>query len=278
MKTKKSGFTLVEVLVALVISTMSLAAAFASYNYFIKSYNLVTEKAKINKNVREALAVIVRDLKNAGYVDLNYTLDSRPENHLIGVRQKYSGTNMDSLNVYYTPAPQIRQRIYYRPMKYSNSNDFYLAREVVNNPIVGGAAYRVLYDNIEFIPYISDFQIVLKDKDGNELVPVCDYCGSVENAQGSGIMVGSYNLGTANMKKVHTAEIYLTVRSPKEIYTNNKSVTIKNHSGSNGNEVTFNDKYLRDTFFVSVHTRNLAKAGSINATEENIGETSTYNK
>ena len=61
------------------------------------------------------------------------------------------------------------------------------------------------------------------------------------------------------MQKVHTAEIYLTIRSSKEIYKNNKSVRIKNHSGSNGNTQTFNDKYHRGTFFVSVHTRNLSK-------------------
>jgi prepilin-type N-terminal cleavage/methylation domain-containing protein len=279
MKNTNAGFSLAEVMVAIVIGVISIAAAFSSYNYFNKSYDLVSQKAKINKTAREGLAVITRDLRNAGYIDPNYTKDSRPEIHLIGQRQKYSGTNMDSLNIYYTPAPQIRQRIYYRPWKYQNTNEYFLAREVVNNPIQGGQAFKIIYDNIEFIPHISDFQVVFKDKDGNELVPVCDYCGPVENAQGSGTMVGSYNLGQANMQKVHTAEVYLTLRSPKEIYKSNKSITIKNHSGSNGNEQTFNDKYHRETFFASVHTRNLAKPIAISETTgESIGQTSSYNK
>ncbi|MDA9090272.1 prepilin-type N-terminal cleavage/methylation domain-containing protein [Pelagibacteraceae bacterium] len=279
MKNTNAGFSLAEVMVAIVIGVISIAAAFSSYNYFNKSYDLVSQKAKINKTAREGLAVITRDLRNAGYIDPNYTKDSRPEIHLIGQRQKYSGTNMDSLNIYYTPAPQIRQRIYYRPWKYQNTNEYFLAREVVNNPIQGGQAFKIIYDNIEFIPHISDFQVVFKDKDGNELVPVCDYCGAVENAQGSGTMVGSYNLGQANMQKVHTAEVYLTLRSPKEIYKTNKKVTIKNHSGSNGNEQTFNDKYHRETFFASVHTRNLAKPIAIaETTGESIGQTSSYNK
>ena len=279
MKNTNAGFSLAEVMVAIVIGVISIAAAFSSYNYFNKSYDLVSQKAKINKTAREGLAVITRDLRNAGYIDPNYTKDSRPEIHLIGQRQKYSGTSMDSLNIYYTPAPQIRQRIYYRPWKYQNTNEYFLAREVVNNPIQGGQAFKIIYDNIEFIPHISDFQVVFKDKDGNELVPVCDYCGAVENAQGSGTMVGSYNLGQANMQKVHTAEVYLTLRSPKEIYKSNKSITIKNHSGSNGNEQTFNDKYHRETFFASVHTRNLAKPIAISETTgESIGQTSSYNK
>ena len=279
MKNRNTGFSLVEIMVGIVIGVIAIAAAISSYNYFNKSYDLVSQKAKINKAAREGLAVIARDLRNAGYIDPNYTQSPRPEINLIGLKQKYSGTNMDSLNMYYTPAPQIRQRIYYRPMKYQNTNEYFLAREVVNSPIQGGSAFKIIYDNIEFIPYISDFQVVFKDKDGNELFPVCDYCGPVENAQGSGTMVGSYNLGQANMKKVHTTEIYLTVRTPKEIYKNNKLVRIKNHTGSNGNEQTFNDKYHRETFFVSVHTRNLAKPIAIaETTGESIGQTSSYNK
>ena len=38
MRSKNSGFTLAEVLVAVVIGVISIAAAFASYGYFNKSY------------------------------------------------------------------------------------------------------------------------------------------------------------------------------------------------------------------------------------------------
>ena len=54
---------------------------------------------------------------------------------------------------------------------------------------------------------------------------------------------------------------------------------IKNHSGSNGNEQSFNDRYYRETFFASVHTRNLAKPIAISETTgESIGQTTSYNK
>ena len=36
-----------------------------------------------------------------------------------------------------------------------------------------------------FIPYVEDFQVILKDKEGKILVPVCNSgCGSVEDSQG----------------------------------------------------------------------------------------------
>ena len=227
MKTRNSGFTLAEVLVSIVIGVISIAAAFASYNYFNKSYKSVSQKAAINSSARDALTVIARDLRNAGYIDINFTRDARPEIKLINLRQKYLG-NLDSLAVWYTTSPNDRMRVYYRPMKYRNSNKMYLAREVVMNPVTVGT---VIYDNIEFVPNIVDFQVVFRDKDGNELYPVCAYCGPVENSQGSNQMVGSYNKGQANMKKVHTAEIYLTIESAKEVFNKNQATRIINHEG-----------------------------------------------
>ena len=50
MKSKNSGFTLTEVLVALVIGVISIAAAFASYGYFNKSYQSISQKAAINNS------------------------------------------------------------------------------------------------------------------------------------------------------------------------------------------------------------------------------------
>ena len=274
MKTRNSGFTLAELLVSIVIGAISIAAAFASYNYFNKSYKSVSQKAAINSAARDALTVIARDLRNAGYIDINFTRDSRPEIKLVNLRQKYLD-NLDSLAVWYTTAPNDRMRVYYRPMKYQNSNKMYLAREVVMNPVT---ARNVIYDNIEFVPNIVDFQVVFKDKEGNELYPVCDDCGPIENSQGSNQTVGAYTKGQANMKKVHKAEIYLTIESAKEVFNTKQETIIRNHEMPYGNDLTFNDKYYRETFFVSVHTRNLAKHIAISEqTGTSIGVSSTYN-
>ena len=110
MKSKNSGFTLTEVLVAVVIGVISIAAAFASYGYFNKSYKSVSQKAAINSAARDALTVIARDLRNAGYIDINFTRDARPEIKLINLRQKYLN-NLDSLAVWYTTSPNDRMRV-----------------------------------------------------------------------------------------------------------------------------------------------------------------------
>ena len=158
MKNKNSGFTLVEVLVAVVIGVISILAAFSSYNYFNKSYKSVSQKSAINSSAREALTVIARDLRNAGYIDINFTRDSRPEIKLINLRQKYLG-NLDSLAIWHTTSPNDRMRVYYRPMEYQKckfttewcnkyGNGMYLARTVIENPTDSGSSKKIIYDDL----------------------------------------------------------------------------------------------------------------------------------
>ena len=66
----------------------------------------------------------------------------------------------------------------------------------------------------------------------------------------------------------------------KEVYKKNKAIRIINHEGGTyGNTQTFNDKYHRETFFISVHTRNLATPQVIaEKTGESIGTGTSYNK
>ena len=49
-------------------------------------------------------------------------------------------------------------------------------------------------------------------KDGNVLFPVCTSCSNYENSYGGQVK------SKENMKKVHTVDVYLTLRSPKEVY------------------------------------------------------------
>ena len=293
MKSKNSGFTLTEVLVALVIGVISIAAAFASYGYFNKSYQSISQKAAINNIARESLSILTKELRNAGYVDPNYLANS-PENRtertvrhdFLSVSSKRFGGKYgqsDYLQLWYSTSAKESHYIVYELKKYRNSNDYYLAKSATLNK---NASNSNKYMNEEvFIPNVEDFQIILKDKEGKILVPVCNSgCGSVEDSQGKDTLVntkyGQLTKGQANVDLVHTAEIYLTVRSPKEVYTTAKPTKIINGEAPHGSNINIPaDKYHRETFFVSVHTRNLAKHVAISEqTGTSIGESSSYNK
>jgi len=301
MKLKNSGFTLAEVLVATVIGIISIAAAFASYGYFNKSYKSISQKANINNTAREALSILTKELRNAGYVDPNYLANS-PENRtertvrmdFISVssgrgnqnKEKYGKYRQsDYLQLWYSTSATESHHIVYMLQKYQDSNDYYLAKYATLNrhhPRGGNMYIR----NAVFIPYVEDFQVILKDREGKILVPVCNQgCGTLEeNVQNWQKVVntkyGQLNLGQANVDLVHTAEIYLTLKSPKEVYAKAKPTKIINGEAPYGSNIDIPaDKYHRETFFVSVHTRNLAKHVAISEqTGTSIGESSSYNK
>jgi len=245
-RSKILGFTLVETLVAIVIGVISVTALFYSYQFFNKSYQGILDKASISQSGRDALRIIARDLRNAGYKDVNYTpLFDR------WIEQKdfedFAGA--DFLAIYYNTSPSDRLRIYYRVRKYKNSSDMYLSRDVVENPVTNP---KQLLLNEIIVPYVTDFQVVLKDIDGKELKPVCIKCNA-EN-----LKYGTAAEGKANQSKVHTAEVYLTVRSPNKIYQKDKIWKIINYNSPTGRTQTLSpDRYHRETFFISVYLRNI---------------------
>ena len=275
MKTRSSGFTLAEVLVSIVIGVISIAAAFASYNYFNKSYKSVSQKAAINSVARDALSLLTKELRNTGYVDPNYLSDTleggRTERSIrmdfLSVSSRRFGGKYgqsDYLQMWFANSAKESQYIVYMLQKYEGSSkDYYLAKYVTSNR--HGSDANMYMRSELFIPYVEDFQIILKDKEGKILVPVCNSgCGSVEDAQGKGDLVstkyGQLTKGQANVDLVHTAEIYLTLKSPKEVYAKAKATKIINGESPHGSNIDIPaDKYHRETFFVSVHTRNLAK-------------------
>ena len=169
MKSKKiSGMTLVETLVAIVIGVISSAAIFYSYNIFNKSYQGVTDKAKMSTSTRSALTMIARDLRNAGYYDINWLRDAAcvnrkdPWTPCTGRRKiekkdntfarvmgyttpdpvgnvKFSqtyGRGPDYLAMWYTNTPNTRYEIRYFLVarNKNNVNDMYLARDLVYKP------------------------------------------------------------------------------------------------------------------------------------------------
>ena len=85
MKSTKA-FTLIETLIAMVIGVISVAAISYSYIYFNSTYQNIIDKANMSQSGRSSLRLISKDLRNAGYKNINYT--------------RFSGIDGYSLNNY----------------------------------------------------------------------------------------------------------------------------------------------------------------------------------
>ncbi len=261
MKIKKnSAFTLIETMIALVISLIAVGAIYYSYLFFKSSYQSILDKAAMSDSGRVSLSVISKDLRNAGYKDINF---SRAFDRKIEHVDKYNGKESDSLVIWYNTSPNERLRIRYFLKKYPTGSDMFLAREVVENPTSGpkfrycerySSQKNCLPQNI--VPFVTDFQIVLNDVNGNEIKPVCEKdIATVSNAAPLGR--GSCSTaGDNKQEEVHTAEIYLTVRSPNPINKTEKKYRIEN---ANWDQTLPPDRYHRETFYISVYLRNIVK-------------------
>ena len=73
MKKKLSsiaGLTLVEILIAVVISALMMAAMFTSYSIVNSTYRQVTDRAKISQAGRDLVGQILREVRTVSYTHL----------------------------------------------------------------------------------------------------------------------------------------------------------------------------------------------------------------
>ena len=240
---KIKAFSLIETLVAMVIGAISIAAISYSYIYFNSSYQKIADKAQMSNAGRYSLQVISRDLRNAGYKNMNYTRSNW--DRWIEKKDNHNGTKGDILRIWYNTSATDRLEILYYLEK-NNSGETYLVREMIENPVTNPMKMnceRVRTQKncvpVTIIENATDFQVFFNDKSGNRL---------------NNVDISS----TDNQSKVHTAEVYITVRSPNELLKNPISFEMLN--GGTSGQFTKSDRYLRETFYISVYLRNVVKS------------------
>ena len=239
---KDKAFTLIETLVALVIGMIAIGAMYFAYQYFNNTYQSITDRAAMSEAGRNSLSLIAKDLKNAGYKDINYSRSAWDRK--IEVKNNYNSRGADYLSIWFNSDQNTRiQSEYYIEQTGSQTN---LVKQLIENPVVDPKkAYCERYSNqrnckpMVIVENVTDFQVVLRDSTGNELTSV-----GLSSAE-----------AIANQDMVHTAEIYVTVRSPNELYKTSKITKILNHNFT----LQKNDQYHRETFYLSVYLRNLIK-------------------
>ena len=241
-KIKNKAFTLIETMVALVIGMIVIGAMYFSYQYFNNAHQSITDRANISELGRNSLSMIAKDLKNAGYKNINYSRSAWDKK--IEVKNNYNSQGADYLRIWYNSDQSTRMQAEYYIVKTGDQTN--LVKKLIENPqFENRQVYCERSDTqknckpLVIVENVTDFQVVLKDINGGELTTV-----GLSSADAK-----------ANQDKVHTAEIYVTVRSANELYKANKITKILNHNFS----LQKNDQYHRETFFLSVYLRNLIK-------------------
>jgi prepilin-type N-terminal cleavage/methylation domain-containing protein len=203
---RQAGYTLVELLVALAVSSLVVAGTYAGYSYFSQQQQILVSQTELSRNALRAIDLLRADIRMAGYRDF-----SNP-NPLAGNQAIKIGGVGDIAFVYddYTDAGVLyRALIRYYLANYtssSGSSRMRLMREwrKCNNPASS-------CDRASSTAYIG----------GDAGEPILDWVSTFEitglNPKVYGTFLGQYQ----------TVQVNLVITSPQKIDGSSKVVSKK---------------------------------------------------
>ena len=82
---RESGFSLVELLVAMTIGTVVLGAMYNVFTVQNKTFSIQEQIVEMQQNARAAMDMMSREIRMAGYDPVEINFDSNPSNNFSGV-------------------------------------------------------------------------------------------------------------------------------------------------------------------------------------------------
>ena len=267
---KIAGLTLIEILIAVVISSLMMAAMFTSYTIVNNTYRQVTDRAKLSQAGRDLIGQLLREIRMAGYRYVND--DMAPDNDHVAIKitkgSGLEGGTCDKLQIVYGSVDYTstaaegeryeytRYQITYECEKSTQVetladgskqtiDGFKILKskkkwDVATNTFETGTD-DTLYENEMVLDYVQDLIFVPFDANGKQI-----------GNQDPGNVVP----GLANIENLRTVDIALIVRSTKPFYRENKNREVTSIYDSDRKIDHKTDRYLREIITVTANARN----------------------
>ena len=267
---KIAGLTLIEILIAVVISSLMMAAMFTSYTIVNNTYRQVTDRAKLSQAGRDLIGQLLREIRMAGYRYVND--DMAPDNDHVAIKitkgSGLEGGTCDKLQIVYGSVDYTstaaegeryeytRYQITYECEKSTQVetladgskqtiDGFKILKskkkwDVATNTFETGTD-DTLYEEEMVLDYVQDLIFVPFDANGKQI-----------GNQDPGNVVP----GLANIENLRTVDIALIVRSTKPFYRENKNREVTSIYDSDRKIDHKTDKYLREIITVTANARN----------------------
>ena len=267
---KIAGLTLIEILIAVVISSLMMAAMFTSYTIVNNTYRQVTDRAKLSQAGRDLIGQLLREIRMAGYRYVND--DMAPDNDHVAIKitkgSGLEGGTCDKLQIVYGSVDYTstaaegeryeytRYQITYECEKSTQVetlpdgskqtiDGFKILKskkkwDVATNTFETGTD-DTLYEEEMVLDYVQDLIFVPFDANGKQI-----------GNQDPGNVVP----GLANIDDLRTVDIALIVRSTKPFYREEKNREVTSIYDSERKIDHKTDRYLREIITVTANARN----------------------
>jgi prepilin-type N-terminal cleavage/methylation domain-containing protein len=272
-----AGFTLIEILIAVVISSIMMGAMFTSYSVVNSTYQQVTDKAKISQAGRDLVGQILREVRMAGYKYIGDTITPSSDHNPVKITKGKGFKNTcDKLEIVYGSIKYDKSKDEEDRFEFTRYKITYECKksDIIDETVAGGATkiegfaiYKskelwdiaanswkntssnideTTYQDEKVLDYVQDLVFVPFDETGQ--------------------MIGETTIGTktpSNAKKydVRTIDISLVVRSSKPFYRSDVKLdkTVRKIMSITKDRTLIEpqDKYLRDTISVTANARNI---------------------
>ena len=216
-----NGYTMVELMLALVVGSVVLAAAYSSYSVIASQYSRVKAISDVQSAGIPAINMISRDLRMAGNKAMNNNLET-PYGKIINPVSVVDSGNAccDRVIIIYDKSTTERIRVtYYTGVRNNPTrNALYMDIATYDGSVWSNSSTGSLVTD-----YVDDFQIVTSDLDSNSDPRIVD--------------------------------VSLIIRSKKDF---GSSTTYTKPSYDIGNyNISETDRYLREEFNATINIRNL---------------------
>ncbi len=290
-----AGLTLIEMMIGVIITSIIMAAMYTTYSVVNKTYSQVTDRAKISRSGRDIIEMLMRDVRMSGFTyflginDRSYPTETYLEflggdvapidshDPLIIIKNQLGHARMpagsmptpvtkwdaddmccDKIHIVYddfnqndATQPYKRYKVTYYAIPTSEGTDqryaVYKAKESWKQPLTSNTGTwdsncsecysELIRDHVvdmEFIPFDQEGRVLLNSNSAGDKMDVM------------------------NLYKIRTVDIRLTFRSHKEFYrTEARAAKPREVKGLGDRSRDYQDKFLRDSVVVTVHTRNI---------------------
>ena len=272
-----AGFTLIEILIAVVISSIMMGAMFTSYSVVNSTYQQVTDKAKISQAGRDLVGQILREVRMAGYKYIGDTITPSSDHNPVKITKGKGFKNTcDKLEIVYGSIKYDKSKTEGDRFEFTRYKITYECKDsdIIDETIAGGATKidgfaifksKELWDNT-----LNKWKDTSADSDDTTYIDqkVLDYVQDLVFVpfDETGQMIGETTKGTvtpSDAKKydVKTIDVSLVVRSSKPFYRSDvkldKTVRKIMSITKDRTSIEPQDKYLRDTISVTANARNI---------------------
>jgi len=153
MHRNQKGMSLVEIMVAIVVSTIVISAAYASYSIISKNYEFQKDLKYMSQTARAVVKMIARDVRMAGYTEFN----KQQIKEAVKITDS-SGTCCDRIDIVYDKSSSERIKISYYTQQYNNRYRLMKKTDKCTNSDCSSTS--TLQSAQPIADYVEDFQFV----------------------------------------------------------------------------------------------------------------------